>query len=300
MNKCICLLSFLSIFCLPVFAQLSVNKLLTENTTHPLAVDTRSPRLSWQLETPDRGVLQTAYEIKVGERPDGGNIVWSSGRVASGQSLHVVYAGKDLQTGRRYYWRVRVWDNKGRVSAWSQPAWWQMGLLAAADWKALWISTPDTTCCPLFRNTFEAGKNIASATVYITAHGLYEAQVNGRRIGDAVLTPGWTSYRKRLQYQAYDVTQLVRPGRNAIGAMLGNGWYKGYIGFNWQHNFYGNDLSLLLQLVIRYKDGRVQLFGTGPDWKTTKSDVLRSEIYGGETIDHRQERPGWSTPEYDP
>jgi len=299
MTKRICLLPFLLIFCLPVFAQLSVNKLLTENTPHPLAVDTRSPRLSWQLESPDRGVLQTAYEIKVGERPDGDATVWNSGKVSSGQSLHVVYAGKDLQSGRRYYWRLRVWDNKGRVSAWSQPAWWQMGLLTSADWKALWISTPDTTCCPLFRNTFEAGKGIASATVYITAHGLYEAQLNGRRIGDAVLTPGWTSYRKRLQYQAYDVTPLIRPGKNAIGAILGNGWYKGYIGFNWQHNFYGDDLSLLLQLVIRYKDGRIQLFGTGPDWQWTKSDVLRSEIYGGETIDHRSEKKGWSTPDYD-
>jgi len=301
MTKRIFLLPFLSIFCLPVFAQLSVNKLLTENEADPLAVQTLTPRLSWQLESTGRGVLQTAYEIKAGERPDGGGAVWSSGKVVSGQSLHVAYAGTGLQSGHRYFWRVRVWDNKGRVSGWSQPAWWQMGLLASADWKAQWVSASagDSTACPLFRNVFEAGKDIASATVYITAHGLYEAQLNGRRIGNALLTPGWTSYRKRLQYQAYDVTTLLRPGKNAIGAMLGNGWYRGYIGFNWQHNYYGKDRSLLLQLVVRYKDGRVQVFGTDPNWRWTQSDVLSSEIYGGETIDHRQERRGWSSPEYD-
>ncbi|WP_431215663.1 family 78 glycoside hydrolase catalytic domain [Puia sp. P3] len=299
MTKRICLLPFLSIFCLPVFAQLSVNKLLTENETSPLAVQTLAPRLSWQLESPDRSVLQTAYEIKAGESPEGGRSVWSSGKLASGQSLHVAYAGAGLQSGHRYFWRVRVWDNKGRVSAWSKPAWWQMGLLGSADWKAQWVSAADSGACPIFRSVFEAGKDIASATVYITAHGLYEAQLNGKRIGDAHLTPGWTSYRKRLQYQAYDVTAMVRPGKNAIGAMLGNGWYKGYIGFNWQHNYYGKDRSLLLQLVIHYKDGRVQVFGTDPNWRWAQSEILSSEIYGGETIDHRQERRGWSSPDYD-
>ena len=302
MNRRISTLPFLLLLCLPAVAQLSVAKLKTENLPDPLNVDSKSPRLSWQLESPDRNVLQTAYEIKVGDRADGPGTVWSSGKVSSEQSLHVVYGGAALQSGKKYFWQVRVWDNKERVSAWSKPSWWQMGLLSPEDWKAQWIQAGgdyDSVKSPLLRTTFKAGKGIASATAYVTAHGLYEAQLNGQRIGDAYLTPGWTSYNKRLQYQAYDVTDLVKPGTNAIGALLGSGWYRGYICYDWQHNFYGKDLSLLLQLVIRYKDGHTETVVTGPDWKSTYAAVIRSEIYDGETIDHRLKKEGWSTPTYD-
>lgn len=302
MKKSTFVLPFLLLFCLPALAQLSVEKLQTENLPDPLAIDSRSPRLSWQLVSGERGILQTAYEIKVGDRPNGGGVVWNSGKVTSDQSLQVVYGGAELQSGRRYYWQVRVWDNKGRSSPWSQPAWWQMGLLSPGDWTAQWIEAGggfDSTRSPLLRKSFTAGKGIASAIVYVTAHGLYEAQVNGRKIGDAYLTPGWTSYNKRLQYQAYDVTGLIRPGSNAIGAMLGSGWYRGYIGFDWQHNYYGRDLSLLLQLVITYKDGHTEKVLSGPDWRSAYGEVLRSEIYNGETIDHREEKQGWCQPAYD-
>src|SRR6185312_2837412 len=143
--------------------------------------------------------------------------------------------------------------------------------------------------CPLLRTTFTAKGSIASAIVFITAHGLYEAQLNGHRIGDAVFTPGWTSYNHRLQYQAYDVTGLITPGKNAIGALLGNGWYSGYIGYDWQHDVYGSKLGLLLQLVIRYKNGQTETIVSGPGWKSSTGEVLHSEIYNGETIDHRKE-----------
>src|ERR1700730_13655398 len=131
-----------------------------------------------------------------------------------------------------------------------------MGLLNSADWKAKWISagfSEDTLLrpSPLFLKKFALNKKISSAFAYITAHGLYEAQINGKRVGDAYLTPGWTSYNKRLQYQVYDVTGLLNKGTNAIGVMLGNGWYRGYLAWNDRHNIYGKDISLLFQLEIK-------------------------------------------------
>jgi alpha-L-rhamnosidase len=288
---------------LPAAAQLSVSHLRTEGLVDPLGLDCRQPRLSWVLESPDRGVLQTAYELRVDTRPGGDGGFWSSGKIATDQSIQVVYNGPELRCGERYYWRVRVWDNKGRSTGWSPAAFWQMGLLSVKSWKATWIEPAfeegPSQPSPLLRTGFTAHKGIASATLYVTAHGLYEAQLNGRRIGDAYLTPGWTSYHKRLQYQTYDVTPLVHPGKNAIGACLGNGWYRGYIAFEGHHNIYGNKLGLLLQLEIRYKDGHTELVTSGPGWRSSTGDIVHSEIYDGETIDHRLEKKGWSEPGYD-
>jgi alpha-L-rhamnosidase len=281
-------------------AQISVSHLLAENLSDPIGIDSRQPRFSWQLSAADRNVRQTAYEIQVGDGPDGGK-TWNSGKVQSDQSLYVPYGGPAVESGRKYFWRVRVWDNKGRGSDWSKPASWQMGLLRPADWKAQWIRTTTedpSQPSPLFRRTFTVQSGIASATVYITAHGLYEARLNGHRIGDAVLTPGWTSYNKRLQYQAYDVTRLVHPGKNAAGAILGSGWYRGYIGFEEQRNAYGTELSLLFQLVIRYKSGRTDTVCSDGTWKTATGEVRHSEIYNGEIVDHRKEQKGWSLPDF--
>jgi alpha-L-rhamnosidase len=285
---------------LPAFCQPAIRNLQTENLSDPLSIDSKAPRFSWQLQSSDRNELQTAYEIKVSSRPDGNDVVWASGKITSSASIQVIYGGPGLQSGKRYYWQVRVWDNKGRTSPWSQQAWWQMGLLKPTDWKAHWI-TPATESAgnPILRTGFTVSRPIASAFVYVTAHGLYEARLNGQRIGDACLTPGWTSYKKRLQYQVYDVTGLLHKGRNAIGALLGNGWYLGYIAFSNQHEFYGKDPSLLLQLVIRYKDGSADTIGTGPDWRSSTGEVRSAEIYHGERIDSRLDQPGWSLPEFD-
>jgi alpha-L-rhamnosidase len=302
MRKTTLLLSFLTLF-QPGRSQVTVSHLLTENMPDPIGLDCTQPRLSWQLDAPDRNEMQTAYELRVSDRPDGHGTIWESGKTTSDQSVQVPYGGPALAAGKTYFWQVRVWDNKGRTTPWSNSAKWQMGLLSPTDWTAQWITPGDGAdpgeASPILRTTFSARKGIASATVYITSHGLYEAQLNGRRIGDAWFTPGWTSYKRRLQYQAYDVTSLIHPGRNAIGAMLGNGWYRGYIGFQGQHNFYGSDLSLLLEMVIRYKDGRTDTVGSGPGWRSAQSDVLCSEIYNGETIDHRQAKEGWSLPDYE-
>lgn len=288
---------------LPAFSQLSVSHLLTEDMPDPIGLDTRQPRLSWVLSAPDRGVVQTAYELRVDTRPGGHGQFWTTGRLPSDSSIQVVYKGPALTSGQRYYWQVRVWDNKGRTSGWSQKAFWQMGLLSPADWKATWIEPAfkeaSSEPSPLLRTAFTAQKGIASATLYITAHGLYEAQLNGRRIGDAYLTPGWTSYNKRLQYQTYDVTGLVRSGRNAVGACLGNGWYRGYVAFEGHHHIYGDKVGLLLQLDIRYKDGHTETVVSGPGWRSATGEITYSEIYNGETIDHRLTKKGWSQPDYD-
>lgn len=284
-------------------AQPIVQHLLTENRTNPIGLDIRLPRFSWQIQAPGRGELQVAYEINVSTQANGKGIVWQSGKLSSDQSVHVPYAGPALQSGKKYYWRVRIWDNKDKVSPWSAPAFWQTGLFESSDWTAKWIQpgfTEDSILrpSPIFRKEFAADKKILSATAYITAHGLYEARINGQRIGDAYLTPGWTVYPKRLQYQAYDVTGLLRSGKNAIGITLGSGWYRGYLAFEHQHNTYGKDISLLFQLVLSYSDGSTTTIGSDGSWKSSTGAIRSAEIYNGETIDAREEKSGWALPGY--
>lgn len=219
---------------------LSAADLRVEYQLNPLGIDTRLPRLSWQLKSDARGTLQVAYQIRVFETtPDSSPIhplLWDSGRVTSRDSIQVFYAGPPLHSGGRYDWQVRVWDNSGRESTWSEAAWWEMGLLAASEWQARWIrrgdnlSSFDAEAVPLLRRAFTLRGEIIRARIYVTSHGLYQLYLNGRRVGEAELTPGWTSYNKRLQYQTYDVTAQVRSGENALGAMLGAGWYQGSSG----------------------------------------------------------------------
>ncbi len=291
-------------------APLRVVDLRTEYKDNPLGIDARSPRLSWRIESAGRGVVQTAYELRVAGTERGlgakGERVWESGKVATDESTQRPYGGPPLQSGRRYYWQVRVWSGSGRPSAWSGPAWFEMGLLSPSDWKASWIEpglTEDVTKSgpsPMLRWEFAPRGPIARARAYVTSRGLYEMYLNGQRVGDAVLTPGWTSYNKRLQYQTYDVTSLLRKGRNAIAVQLGNGWYRGSLaGWIGRRNVYGQRLALLLQLEITHADGRKEVIGTGQGWKATTGPILMSEIYHGETYDARLEKPGWSEPGFD-
>jgi alpha-L-rhamnosidase len=283
-------------------AQIKVQHLLTENQVDPISIDALSPRFSWQLSAADkRGVMQTAYEIKVKK---GKTLAWNTGKVMSGQSVYIPYTGEKLLAGKKYDWQVRVWDNLGKASEWSGPASWQMGLLSPTDWKAKWITpgfVEDSVLrpSPLFRKKFLLTKKVKTAIAYITAHGLYEAQINGQRVGDAFLTPGWTSYNKRLQYQAYDVAALLNQGENAIGAELGNGWYRGFIGYNPTANLYGKDISLLLQLEVTYADGSADTIVSDESWKSSTGPVRFAEIYYGATIDDRMQQKGWSTTNFD-
>jgi alpha-L-rhamnosidase len=290
-------------------AALEAASLRAEYLTNPLGIDLRKPRLSWQLRSSARGVVQSAYQVRVAgsERSlrAGHDLVWNSGRVASSESIYRAYDGPPLQSSRRYFWQVCVWDGAGHRSAWSAPSWWETGLLEPADWKASWIE-PDLVDdvskpgpVPTLRREFKLKGPVERARAYVTAHGLYELYLNGQRVGDQLFTPGWTSYNKRLQYQTYDVTPLLKTGPNAVGALLGNGWYRGNLAWEGRRNIYGDHLGLLAQIQVTYKDGRSETVGSDAGWKASTGPILMSEIYHGETYDARLEKAGWAVVGFD-
>ncbi len=294
-------------FFIAASAQVKLQKLTVENQTNPIGLDVKQPRFSWQLASEKRNTSQTAYEIWVSETPEslagGKNLVWKSGKVMSDASVHVPYAGSDLASNKKYYWKVKVWDNTGKASQWSTVASWHTAFFNINDWKAKWIApgyVEDSIMrpSPIFRKNFSSPKKIASAMAYITAHGMYEAMINGKRVGDAYFTPGWTAYQKRLQYQVFDVTNLLNQGENAIGVTLGSGWYRGIIGFTNNKNVYGRDIALLLQINITYADGTTETVISDESWKSSTGPILYAEIYNGETYDARLEKKGWSLPGY--
>jgi alpha-L-rhamnosidase len=286
-------------------AQFTIDNTQCENLVNPIGLDLPQPRLSWQLTSDKRNSLQTAYEITVSDQSTFSkkSISWNSGKIISPQSIHIAYQGPALQPGKKYYWKVRTWDNYGRVSPWSKTAWWETGLLQPANWKATWIApgyTEDAAMrpSPLFRKQFPLTQKISAARLYITAQGLYCAFINGKRVGDSYLTPGWTSYTKRLQYQVYDVTTHLSNGNNAIGVMLGSGWFRGHLAWDNNLNIYGKELALLAQLVITYTDGRTETITTDGSWKSSTGAIRYSEIYNGEINDARLDKTGWLTAGY--
>jgi alpha-L-rhamnosidase len=304
------LLSFL-ICTIQASAQINIERLLTESLENPIGLDVREPRFSWVLTSERRNTMQTAYEIRVAESERdlkrGRNLRWESGKVDSDASVFVPYQGAPLASGKKYFWQVRAWDNHGKSTGWSEPASFQMALLnPEEEFTARWISSAEDDDSeerrsPYFRKDFSlpGGKSIQSATAYVTARGMYEAHLNGQRIGDAYLTPGWTSYQDRLQYQTYDVTDMLNAGENAVGVALGSGWHRGYIGFSDQKNMYGTDVALLFQLDITYEDGSTESIVSDDSWKLAYGPVRNSEIYNGETYDAREEMPGWAAPGFD-
>ncbi|MCG8402562.1 MAG: family 78 glycoside hydrolase catalytic domain, partial [Firmicutes bacterium] len=253
-----------------------------------------------------RNVMQSAYQIQVAaDVPDFNNPVWDSGKVLSDQSSNVEYKGKPLESRTCYYYRVQVWNGDSSQSGWSGPASWETGLLKAEEWIADWI-TPDGgtdhsdgTSCPFIRNRFVIHHEVQKARIFVTALGLYELHLNGERVGDWLFTPGWTSYNKRLQYQTYHVTDLVQKGENVVGVILGNGWYKGYLGWEGKNNTYGDKRALLLQMHVTYKDGREDIIPLDNTWKASCGPILMSEIYHGETYDARKEENNWCLPGFD-
>lgn len=286
-----------------------LKNLRVEYKENPLGIDVLKPRLSWIIESDGRGIKQSAYQLRVAQNErdlrSGRNLIWDSGRVNSDESVQQAYAGAALQSGQRYYWQVKTWTNDGRASEWSEPSSFEMGLLAPSDWQAKWIE-PDIRVdpaknepSPMLRRRFQIGGNIKQARVYVTSRGLYEMHLNGQRVGDQLFTPGWTSYNKRLQYQTYDVTNLLRRGDNAVGVTLGDGWYKGSLAWEGHRNIYGDRLALLLQLVITYADGQQEVVTTDEKWKAATGPILMSEIYDGETYDARLEKANWTMPGYD-
>ncbi|MEK4465540.1 family 78 glycoside hydrolase catalytic domain [Paenibacillus sp. FSL H8-0315] len=273
----------------------AITKLRCEYKENPLGIDVIVPRISWQLVSDDRDCMQSAYQIQVAENMLFQGKLWDTEEVKSSQSIHVELEGLLLEARTRYYYRVRAWNQNATDSGWSEVAFFETGLLDAGNWQAEWISAPtasfsqDSEICPQLRTFVDVKGPVESARIYATALGLYELQLNGSRVGDHYFTPGWTSYSKRLQYQTYDVTKLLHEGANALGALLGNGWYRGFLGWDNQKEIYGSKTSLLLELHIRYADGSNELISSDQNWQAAKSAIMMSEIYNGETYDARLE-----------
>jgi len=291
-------------------AEIQPQKLLCEYAVNPIGIDVLKPRLSWMLSSnpTDRNVIQIAYQVQVSiDKPvfNNSNMVWESGKIMSDQSVHIVYGGLQLESFKRYYWRIKYWDNKGRESKWSQPAYWEMGLLNKTDWTAQWIEAKIplipgvSNPCPYFRKEFNISKKVKSARLYITSRGLYEAYLNGGKIGNEIFTPGWTSYDKRIQYQTYDITDQIKQENNVVGVILGDGWYKGNISHRTDSFKNNTKLALLVQMNIEFTDGEMIRIVSDKSWKTSIGPIKMSDIYNGETYDARVELTGWNTSGYD-
>jgi alpha-L-rhamnosidase len=296
-----------------------------EYRVDPLGIDEGAPRLSWALESEGRGQVQSAYRILAASSEEKleaeESLLWDSGRVESDRSVGVEYEGEALRSSSRCVWKVRVWDGAGDPSPYSGPAVFEAGFLERSDWKGDWISLgkkPDEDFepptgedyddlanglapSPYLRKEFPLDKPVRRARLYATARGVYELHLNGSRVGDDVLAPGWTDYDRRVQYQTYDVTPLLAEGQNALGAVLGDGWYAGFVGFDPKHRgaLYGARPQLLAQLDVEYEDGSKERIATEGSWRCSEGPILHSDLLMGESYDAREEMPGWSDPGFD-
>ena len=308
MRILIWLMATLAVACSAGAAGVRVDGLRCEYLTNPLGLDAAQPRLSWVLLSSRRGQKQTACQILAASsadllRHDQGDL-WDTGRLATGQSIQMPYGGKPLQSRQRCFWKVRVWDKDGKASAYSPPAFFEMGLLEPADWHGQWIAqTTDTNSAPapLLRRAFVLDGKIEQARAYVCGLGYYELRLNGEKVGDHILDPGYTRYDKRALYVTYDVTKALRRGSNALGVILGNGWYNVQTRAVW--NFHQAPWraapKLLLELAVRFADGREEIIASDGQWKAGRGSILFDSIYGGENYDARLDKPGWDTPAFD-
>jgi alpha-L-rhamnosidase len=279
--------------------------LVAEYLENPIGIDIAKPRFSWQIISDGQNVKQSAYEIRVAGSLQNLNnkskLIWNLGKVGSSQSVNVEFGGSPLKSMERAYWQVRIWDNNSKVTDWSEPAFWETGILEPELWTASWITmgsekeSENSKPSQYFRKEFQVKKKVKSARVYVTSLGIYQLFLNGKKVSADLFTPGWTTYNKRLQYQTYDVTSLLNE-KNSIGAIVGDGWFRGKIAKNL---LYGDKLALLLQLQIFYNDGSSETIITDKSWKVNTGAILESDIYNGEIYDARMEMKGWSETGFD-
>lgn len=284
---------------IPAAAKVNVASLKVNHLAQPAGI-TGNPTFSWIGSSDRSSDCQSAYEIKVYDID--GRTVWSTGKVLSDNSVAVKYAGAALKPASRYCWQVRIWDSKGKPSRWSAKQTFLTGL-EQDGWKAKWIVPPMSEESPLLRGTFNVKKPVKSAVAFFTAHGVYEPFLNGAKVGDAFMAPGYTSYDHHLMYQTYDVTGLLKRGENVMGAELARGWYLSMMGWtnpeSFRINFKEKEWAFLGQIVITYKDGTQEVVGTDGSWKTATGGVLHSAIYDGETFDAGRQVAGWSSAGFD-
>jgi len=299
---------------------LAVTNLRCEYKQNPIGVDVPNPMFSWELQSQQKNVLQAAYRIIVSD--DNAAIIWDSKKINSNTSIQVEYKGNVLQAVKKYFWKIMVWDNNGNQSSWSNLGQWQMGLLSNADWKnAEWIAyekLPDSNkivpfahgrgkkewglrkdILPLFRKIFTVNKPVKNATAFICALGQFEMSLNGEKIGNHFLDPGWTQYSKHALYVSFDISGQIKQGENAVGVMLGNGFY--YIpGERYRKltGAYGYP-KMIARLVIEYADGSAEDIVSDESWKTSPSPTIFSSIYGGEDYDANLEQARWNTSSFD-
>ncbi|WP_172594311.1 family 78 glycoside hydrolase catalytic domain [Mariniphaga sediminis] len=321
---------FLSIICMLTACKSPtaphVHSLKCVARENPLGVEVQDPKLSWKITSGERNVTQKAYHILVADalsalNANQGNI-WDSGKTDSDASIRVPYSGKPLNAAKKYYWKVKIWDNKGNESGWSEPAIWQMGMLSPEDWKdAKWVGYEELkesekivpawhhtgkpewgdgkNILPLLRKEFRAEKQIKQATAFISGLGHFDLFLNGEKVGDHFLDPGWTLYQKHALYVTFDVTKQIKQGDNALGVMLGNGFY--YIPrerYRKLTGAYGYP-KMICRLVLEYEDGTSQDVVSDASWKAAPGPITFSGIYSGESYDATREQPGWNSPSFD-
>jgi hypothetical protein len=287
------------------FGRLSVTGLRCEHARNPIGVDQTTPSFEWRLQSKRRGVNQSAYQIRVASSPErlktSAIDLWDSGRVNSDRSHMIVYGSSPLQSSHRYYWTVRVWDETGEASNWSQPATFVTGLLSGDDWQSKWITAnrTDKDPLPIFRKSVRLNKPVKNAIIHICGLGHYELSINGRRAGDYQMDPGWTNYRKTCLYSSYDVTNMLEPGDNVIGVMLGNGMYNVPGGRYTKFKGSFGPPKLICQMHVTFADGSTRVIASDKTWKYVLGPIAFTCIFGGEDYDARLEQAGWDRPGFD-
>ena len=312
---------FLIIFCFidSVFAYadayLQPAGLTCEYIQNPLGIDIKQPRLAWNFVSNERNKMQSAYEIIISDNEKniilGKGDMWETGKISSDQNVNIVYKGKELKSFTRYYWRVKVYDETSQSSSWSKPAWFETAMLDANDWKAKWINDGSKNPAndsdyykqdqmPLLKKEFSTTEKIESARLYISGLGYYEAYFNGNKVGDHVLDPGFTTYRKEVLYSVYDVTVMLKRGNNVMGIMLGNGWWNPlplkFFG-RWDLRDYQQTgrPCVTAEIHIKYSDGSSVKIITDDSWLGAPGPVVKNNVYLGERYDARFEQKNWST-----
>lgn len=275
---------------------LVVTKLRCEYLKNPIGIGCVNPHFSWQISSNKKNIMQQQFQLQVALDEEFTRIIWNV-HTFSGESTNIRYEGPTLESKKRYFYRVKVWTTEVAVSEWSEVAFWEMGLLDSSEWKAQWITVKapkvndENGCRSPFScfKEFSLKKSIQKAVIYATSLGLYELKLNGQKVGEDYFTPGWTDYNYRLQYQTYDVTEMISKEVNTLFATVGEGWYSGYLGWNNRKDIYGNTNALLAQLLLTYEDGTTEIICTDGTWQEKTCKILMSDIYKGEILDASKE-----------